>query len=225
MPREGRGPCGEVIKSRAEPQGAAAGRVFWGPPCPAPVRPRLEFESLLRSPEDPGHERSLGGRRASVPGGARGPSLSVPGPAAPSRAGRGDLSELRAAAPGAESKRGRLRYRETQGPLHSWVFIWVASPDQDTCPSAPEPQKSSSEFQSGPVPWLTARRERSQEDPSPPGSLITRAPRCGILGASVSLVSLGSSQERLARVGEKWRRPGHGGKPVFPGWGWGRPRV
>lgn len=39
MPREGWGPCGEVIKSRAEPQGAAAGRVFLGPPCPAPVRP------------------------------------------------------------------------------------------------------------------------------------------------------------------------------------------
>lgn len=39
MPREGRGPCGEVIKSRAEPQGAAAGRVFLGLPCPAPVQP------------------------------------------------------------------------------------------------------------------------------------------------------------------------------------------
>lgn len=88
MPREGRGPCGEVIKSRAEPQGAAAGRVFLGPSYPAPVRPRLGFEPLLRWPECPGHERGLGGRRASVPGGARGPGFSVPGPAAPSRAGR-----------------------------------------------------------------------------------------------------------------------------------------
>lgn len=87
-----------------------------GPPCPAPDRPRLGFESLLRRPECLGHERGLGGRRASVPGGASGPGFSVPGPAAPSRAGRGDLSELRAAASGAESKRGRLRYLGDPGP-------------------------------------------------------------------------------------------------------------
>lgn len=52
-----------------------------------------------------------------MPGGARGPGLAVPGPAAPSWAGRGDLSELRAAAPGTQSKCGRRRYLGEPGPF------------------------------------------------------------------------------------------------------------
>ena len=89
----------------------------------------------------------------------------------------------------ADSGTGRPRSLSTPGFLFS-----VASPAQGTSPRAPEPQKSSSESQSGSVPWLTARRERFEEDlrgenPSPARSLIMRARRCGILGASVSLVS------------------------------------
>lgn len=53
MPREGRGPRGEVIKSRAEAQGPAAGRVFSGRPA---------------SPQSGSGASSAAARRAGVSG-------------------------------------------------------------------------------------------------------------------------------------------------------------